>query len=299
MTAGLVSVNGAGLFVDDRGDAAAPPLLFIHGGPGQSCYDFMAIQGDRLARRLRIIGVDQRGTLRSGPLPAEPPLTADLLIADFEALREQLEIESWAVLGHSDGGGYALQYVTSRPETVRAVIFDCPCWDADLTDRNRLPQVARRLEALGQRADADRCRALAAKPGRLTAADKAYLAAQALGPHYMELYFHDPGRAAEFSRILDDSGFSEEQWQRGSSHLALLPGMYQTRLPLLPGITRPSLLLHGQDDMVTAPQMLAQYRRSVPAGGIRTFTRSGHFAYLEEASQYCHAVTDFVLQNVG
>ena len=48
----------------------------------------------------------------------------------------------WAVLGHSDGGGYALQYVTSHPEAVQAVIFDCPCWDADLTDRTgclRLP----------------------------------------------------------------------------------------------------------------------------------------------------------------
>jgi proline iminopeptidase len=57
VAAGLVSVNGTGLFVDDRGDATAPALLFIHGGPGQSCYDFMQIQGDRLARRLRIIGV--------------------------------------------------------------------------------------------------------------------------------------------------------------------------------------------------------------------------------------------------
>jgi|HubBroStandDraft_2_1064218.scaffolds.fasta_scaffold195147_1 proline iminopeptidase len=299
MAAGPVSVNGTGLFVDDRGDAIAPALLFIHGGPGQSCYDFMQIQGDRLARRLRVIGVDQRGTLRSDPLPAEPALTAELLIADFEALRERLGIVSWAILGHSDGGGYALQYVTSHPEAVQAVIFDCPCWDADLTDRNRLPHVAHRLDALGQRADADRCRELAAKPGRLTAADETYVAAQALGPHYMELFFHEPGRAADFSQILEDSDFAEEQWERGHSHLALLPGMYETRLSLLPDITRPSLLLHGADDMVTAPQMLAQFSKSVPGGTVRTFDRSGHFAYLEEAAEYCEVVTDFVVRNAG
>jgi proline iminopeptidase len=81
VAAGLVRINGTRLFVDDRGDAAASPLLFIHGGPGQSCYDFMQLQGDRLARRLRIIGVDQRGTLRSDPLPPEPALTAAVLIA--------------------------------------------------------------------------------------------------------------------------------------------------------------------------------------------------------------------------
>jgi proline iminopeptidase len=197
-------------------------LLFIHGGPGQSCYDFMQVQGDRLARRLRIIGVDQRGTLRSDPLPAEPALTPELLIADFEALRKNLEIASWAVLGHSDGGGYALQYVTSHPETVQAAIFDCSCWDADLTDRNRLPQVPRKLEALGQQADAERCRKLAAKPSRLTAADETYLAAQTLGPHYMELYFHDPGCAADFSQILDESGFAVVTltWPDGVAQMA-------------------------------------------------------------------------------
>jgi len=125
------------------------------------------------------------------------------------------------------------------------------------------------------------------------------VAAQALGPHYMELFFHDPGRAADFSQILEDSGFAEEQWERGRSHLALLPGMYDTRLSLLPDIARPSLLLRGEDDMVTAPQMLAQFSKSVPGGSIRTFDRSGHFAYLEEAAEYCEVVTDFVVRNAG
>ena len=34
-----------GLFVDVRGDTGSPPLLFLHGGPGQGCRDFMAMQG--------------------------------------------------------------------------------------------------------------------------------------------------------------------------------------------------------------------------------------------------------------
>jgi hypothetical protein len=33
-----------GLYTDIRGDAAAPDLLFLHGGPGQGCHDFMAVQ---------------------------------------------------------------------------------------------------------------------------------------------------------------------------------------------------------------------------------------------------------------
>ena len=154
MPAGLVEIADTRLFVDDRGEPGAPPLLFIHGGPGQGCYDFMHAQGDLLARSLRVIAVDQRGVLRSDPLPAEPPLTRELLVSDFEALRARLGIAAWAVLGHSAGGGYALRYVTSHPQAVQSVIFDCPGWDADLTERYRLPEIARRLEDLGQLADA-------------------------------------------------------------------------------------------------------------------------------------------------
>jgi proline iminopeptidase len=299
LSARLIAVNGTRIFVDDRGDPAAPALLYAHGGPGQGCYDFMSAQGDLLAKQLRIIGVDQRGTLRSEPLPAVPPLTADLLVTDFEALRRRLRIESWAVLGHCAGAGYALRYVTGHPGAVRAVIFDCPCWDADMTDRNRLPVAARRLEALGQLPDAERCRELAAKSARLAFGDDARGAMQALGAHYMEQFFHDPGGAAEFAELLDGSGFTPEQWQRGNSHWPLLAAMYEPVLDLLPRVRRPALLVRGRDDLVAAPGMLAAFGSSVPGGLIRVFERSAHFAYLEEPGAYCAAVTDFVLAHAG
>ncbi len=299
MSARLVTVNGTRIFVDDRGDPAAPALLYVHGGTGQGCYDFMRAQGDLLAAQLRIIGVDQRGTLRSEPLPGVPPLTPDLLVTDFEALRRRLRIESWAVLGHSAGAGYALRYVTGHPGAVRAVIFDCPCWDADMTDRNRLPVVARRLEALGQLADAERCRELAAKSARLVFGDDAKGAMQTLGAYYLEQFFHDPDGAADFSELLEDSGFTQEQWQRGNSHWPLLAAMYEPVLSLLPRIRRPALLLRGRDDLVAAPGMLAAFRTSVRDGTMREFERSGHYPYLEEPQAYSQAVTDFVLAHAG
>jgi proline iminopeptidase len=295
----LIRVNGARIYVDDRGDPAAPPLLFIHGGPGQGCYDFMRGQGELLASRLRVIGVDQRGTLRSDPLPAAPALTADLLVADFEALRRRLRIESWAVLGHSAGAAYALKYVTGYAGAVRAALFDCPCWDADMTDRYRLPVVARQLEELGQLADAERCRELAARSSRLTFSDGTRQAMQALSTRYVDQFFHDPDSAADFTELLADSGFSEEQWQRGNSHWPLLAALYEPVLALLPRIRRPAMMLRGRDDLVAAPGMLAAFAESVPGGTILTFGSSGHYAYLEEPEAYCRAVTDFVLEHAG
>lgn len=59
-------VNGTRLFVDDRGPHDGVPLLYVHGGPGQSCWDFMSSVGDGLADHgIRVIGVDQRGISHS------------------------------------------------------------------------------------------------------------------------------------------------------------------------------------------------------------------------------------------
>jgi proline iminopeptidase len=299
LSARLIRIRGTRLFVDDRGDPDAPPLLFIHGGPGQGCYDFMACAGDLLARRLRVVGVDQRGALRSDPLPASPPLTPDVLIADFEALRMRLRIGSWAVLGHSAGANVALRYVAGHVGTVRAAIFDCPCWDADMTDRYRLPVVARRLEELGQLPDAERCRELAAKSARLAFSDDTRQAMRALGGHYMEQFFHDPRDAERFEQLLNSSGLTADQWQRGNSHWPLRAALYEPVLSLLARVRRPAMLLRGQDDMVTTPAMIAEFERALPGAVVRTFAASGHFAYLEEPAAYCAAVTEFVLAQAG
>jgi len=292
---GIVQVNGTGLFVDERGAESAPPLLYIHGGPGQSCWDFMAAQGDRLAERLRVIGVDQRGVLRSENLPESPVLDVDVLIEDFEALRTELNIRSWTILGHSAGAGYALGYATREPRAVDAVLFDCPCWDGDLTDRYRLPLVADMLDAVGKTEAAATCRKMAQKPERITVEDEPWVTMQELGAQYMSIFFQQPDGPDEYRRIEGEGNFTEEQWEKGQSHAVLLAAMYQSQLHRLPQLSQPSLLLHGADDLVTPPAVIEIYRDQVPNGTVHTFDRSGHFAYHEEAKRYGDVVADFVI----
>src|SRR3954454_13986063 len=112
----LTEIRDTRLYVDQRGATDAPPVLFIHGGPGAGSYDFMAFQGERLADRFRVIGVDQRGVQQSDPLTG--PISEHDLIADYEALRDKLGIEQWAILGHSYGGRIALRYAATHPDAV-------------------------------------------------------------------------------------------------------------------------------------------------------------------------------------
>ena len=294
-TGDVLTINGTGLFVDVRGPKDAPPLLFVHGGPGQGSYDFMHAQGDRLAERLRVVGVDQRGVLRSDPLPTGAPLNVQVLLEDFEALRQELGIDSWTILGHSAGGGYAIRYAHQYPASVHAAIYDCPCWDCAGTDRYRLPIAADLLERYGELKAARRCRELAAKPERLNADDQTWAAMRALGKRYNELFFHQPDNTDALDRIGMQSGLSEDQWRRGVSHLPLLTEMYESKLDLLPELSQPSLLVHGRHDLVIPPGDVQAFRDGVPNGRVHTFERSGHFAYIEEPDEYTAVVTDFVL----
>lgn len=295
----MVSVNSTELFVDERGDLSAPPLLYIHGGPGQSCWDFMAAQGDRLAEGIRIIGVDQRGVLRSADLPAGRPLDVDVLIDDFEALRTSLGIDCWCILGHSAGGGYALRYAIRHPDSVTGVVFDCPCWDCDLTDRFRLPVAARMLEASGKTEAASACRRIAEKPERITVEDESWLPMQALDSEYLHLFFHDPRSVQAYEALMSSARFSDEQWARGQSHLPLLAAMYQPQLHRLARLTVPSLLIHGASDLVVPPDVVDLYRRQVPTGAVHTFHDSGHFSYHEEPDAYADVIRRFVIQHAG
>ncbi|NUR08643.1 MAG: alpha/beta fold hydrolase [Nocardioidaceae bacterium] len=296
MTQRYLDVGDTTLFVDDRGPAHAPALLYAHGGPGMSCWDFMHEQGDRLAADLRVVGVDQRGLLRSGPVGTRP-LTAARIVADFEAVRTALGIDAWAVLGHSGGGAYALDYALAHPDAVAAAVFDCPCWDADSTDRHRLPVTADLLERYGHLDEAARCRELATTPRRLTAEDRCHEPMQALDDHYQEMFFADAGVAAAFDAARKESGLGEESWDRGRHHLPLMADMYVDRRPLLARLTVPSLVVHGRGDLVVTPDMLDRYAADVPEGKVHVFERSAHFPCHEEPDEYAAVLSSFLREH--
>ncbi len=295
MTDRRIAVPGTTLFVDDRGDEAAPALLYAHGGPGQSCYDFMLVQGDRLAEHVRIIGVDQRGILRSDPLPDGALVTPDTVVADYEAIREALGIDSWTLLAASAGAGPGLDYAVARPDVVTAAVFDCPAWDGDLTERHRLGFAADLLDGYGKADVAARCRQLSVKPAPITAADDARALLKQLDEHYMEIYFHDMDKAKAFDAIWDD--FDGDDPQRGHTHRPILEDMYRSRLGLLSQLKVPTLLVRGDRDLVTPPTVLERYVADAPNAEVRTIAAAGHFPAHEQPDEYAAVVTAFVTEH--
>jgi proline iminopeptidase len=297
-------ITGHGLYADIRGDAAAPALLFLHGGPGQGCHDFMAIQGALLGRSVRLIGLDQRGVDRSAPLPESPALTVAGLVEDCEAVRQELGIERWAVAGQSFGGRLALRYAAAYPQHTSAVIFENPVWDMAASTRAALPPIAAMLAGRGHTAAAQA--ALAATAGDQAAGPlrQAYLAAlSALGEDRESFFVPSPAtraRLAEARRAHErPSGAAGDE---GSTrhHLAIMadPASGEPVQHLLAGVPLPMLLIVGGHDPLTSAEQREAFRLA-PRAQVLEVPGAGHFVHADDPLRYAGAVSGFVRWAAG
>ena len=292
-----IPVGSTRLFADVRGRPGAPALLYLHGGPGMGSHEFMHWQGKLLSEDLRLIGLDQRGVLRSDPVAESDRLDEQLLVDDCEAVREHLGLETWSVLGHSFGGRTALRYAVQHPERLRCAIFENPAWDIESTERFRLPIMADMLDELSRPDQARLARELAVRPDLCAGgypADEMNTIMAALGTRW---FLADPANGSRMREAAPD--LPREMSARSAEHNRRVKAQPEVAVPLLPllaALTMPALLITGRADIVTTPDQIEQFRQQVPRGQVITFDRSGHFAQLEQPDEYAHLVTNFVRQ---
>jgi len=109
------------IHVEESGNPAGKPLVFVHGGPGGGCEAWHRQFFD--PKRYRIVLFDQRGCGRSTPYAELRENTTWDLVADMEAIREALGIDAWVVFGGSWGSTLALAYAETHPQRTLALIL--------------------------------------------------------------------------------------------------------------------------------------------------------------------------------
>src|SRR5215207_4985273 len=115
-----VDIGDTRLFVVERGQEGYP-LVCLHGGPGLDHWLF-ADYLDGLAPDVRVVLVDQRGHGMSDPAPAEQ-LTLARYARDVVDLARALELDEYAVLGHSFGGFVAQRLAVDDPGAASALVL--------------------------------------------------------------------------------------------------------------------------------------------------------------------------------
>lgn len=108
------------LHVEECGNPSGIPVLFVHGGPGAGCEPYHRRFFD--PQRYRIILFDQRGCGRSTPHASLENNTTQALVADMEAIREQLKVDRWLLFGGSWGSTLSLVYAETHPERVLGLV---------------------------------------------------------------------------------------------------------------------------------------------------------------------------------
>lgn len=109
------------LTVEECGNPEGIPVMFLHGGPGSHCKPHHRSFFDPAI--YRIILFDQRGCGRSTPKGNLQDNTTWDLLADLETIRKKLNIENWVIFGGSWGATLGLLYAQQYPERVLGLIL--------------------------------------------------------------------------------------------------------------------------------------------------------------------------------
>lgn len=250
------------------------PLVVISGGPG-SDHRYMHAGGafDALARQRRVVMFDQRATGASSPAPAEP--TIDQWLADIEAVREALGVETIDLLGHSFGGYLAMSYAVEHRERVRSLV---------LVD-SAAPDPQENVQLLG-----DLYPERVAEWAEVRAGLSERFPAEAIAL-FFSMEFVDPAWLERYLEHVSGSTYDI------SVNNALRRDMERRALAeRIDEITRPVLVLHGRFDAVLAPVTSWKIHRQLADSRFQVIEQSGHMPFVERPEEFVASVGAFLAQ---
>ena len=109
------------IFWERSGNPEGEPVIVIHGGPGGGSQP--AYRQYFNPEKFDIIQFDQRGCGKSTPYAELQENNTQNSVADIEALREHLGLDSWHVFGGSWGSTLALIYAQNHPSRAQSLIL--------------------------------------------------------------------------------------------------------------------------------------------------------------------------------
>jgi proline iminopeptidase len=288
--------DGARIWYRVEGPAGAPMLVYLHGGPGYNSYDFEQSAGPRLARQFRMVYVDQRGCGRSAGGPAQLPLGMEPTLADLEALREELGVARWTLIGHSFGGVVAVEYLRTHPERIASLVLVDTAADPPAALRHQVEHVAsvaperfpEHSEALGRIASTDR-----------PALDRLVSMYERAGRVPLQAELHWASEAAhERARQWDArSGL------RSCTRPGVLEGyrnagyLTEPKPGLAAPLDRPAVLIAGRRSEAIGTHHIEAAAQSweVPL----RWLDAGHFVFVEKPRAFAQAVSSFMRSRGG
>lgn len=279
---GIRRVNGVELYYKAMG--TGPPIVVLHGGPGDS-HTYFLPQLQPLAADYRLIFYDQRASGQSGGQADLAAITVDTFVADLEGIRQAFDLEQMTLLGHSWGGLLALHYALKYPERVRALILVAPApASAAGLDQFRANLLDRMTGQDQQRLNAAFERAVSEGSPEAVAAFKSLL---------YSYYFYDPALSADLPPIQASPASARVAFQVNRSIWASL-GDYDLHAELAT-LDLPTLILHCAADPVP-PEGARKIHDDVAGSQFVLLEKCGHFPFVDAPEAFFDQVNRFLRQ---
>ncbi len=259
-----VPINNTYLAYDDHGIGL--PVLFLHAFPlNRQMWqaELTALLADE---RYRLVALDWRGFGESDI--TTPVSTMELFADDVAGLMEALGIQRAVLCGLSMGGYATFAFLRKYPQRVAGLILadTRPGADSPEAQANR-ENVARIAETQGTGAIAD-----------------------LQVPRVLSEYTrqHHPEVELRVRQMIDAAtaqgiaAASRGMGQRGDS------------TDLLAGITCPTLIVVGEQDVLTPPIVVQEYAAQIPGAQCVVIQHAGHLSNLEQPEAFLQVVRGFL-----
>jgi proline iminopeptidase len=280
-------IEAPGATVYCRSFGRGPPLLLLHGGPGADHTDFLPYLLP-LAKRHRLILIDERGSGRSERLADPSGYTLDGMIEDIEAVRAAFGLRRWDVLGHSFGGILAQAYAIRHPGAVKHLILVGTAGSARTINADFRRMLAAVSPAVRSRLAAFEAKGIFRKDGSYVRGYVA-LCSRVYAPYMYRrgVYPIKPDEYVTGWEVL------REMWVRTSDFRieGNLRGFDFTRR--LSRVKAPALVLVGDQDMVSL-RSAKQLAASLPRAELRVMDRCGHMMFVDDAPAFNALVETFL-----
>ena len=263
--------DGYGMNVEEVGSGF--PVIVLHGGPGLDHSMFRPYL-DPLGDEFRLLYVDERGQGRSERVdPAT--LSLEVFARDVDLLAEALELEAFALLGHSFGAIITTYHAIELGTAAAYVISG----GADSSEA-LMADVEASLEALGEAGNP-----IAESWEREKTVETDEQLHQLLRDQ-MPFHFHGeppPGYgeetvgSPEVLRHFANAGYGDFDYR-----------------PKLANVQKPTLVVVGEDDRTTTPRAARVLQHGIRDSELVLIPAAGHMSLVERPEVYLDAVRRFL-----
>ncbi len=259
------SINNVELGYDDHG--AGIPVIFLHAFPLNRSMWQAQITALLNEQRFRLVALDWRGFGES-EINVEVS-SMDLLAGDVLGLMDALGMQQAILCGLSMGGYVAFNFMRRYPQRVGGLIL------ADTKPG----------------ADNEEARANREKVAQLAESQGAGAIAEMQAPRLLSTYTrsHHPEIELQVRQMINAAT------SRGIAAASRGMALREDATDLLPAITCPTLVIVGEDDALTPPDLARDYAAMIPGAQFARIPQAGHLSNLEQPQIFFEVVRNFLL----